>query len=133
MRSVDDPRGAFGTLMQSVGAGQFLGKRVRLAAFVRTSDVNAWSGLWLRVDRKSGAMILDNMEDRPIRGTTEWSEHHVVLDVPADAVSLNFGVLQTGSGTTWLDDVRLEAVDSTVPTTLLDAPANQPSNLGFDD
>jgi len=89
-------------------------------------------GLWLRVDQKGGVQTLDNMQNRPIRGTTEWTRYDVVLDVPADAVSLNFGVLQTGAGTTWIDDVRLEPVDSSVPTTE-NLVSESPKNLAFDE
>jgi hypothetical protein len=123
----------FGTLMQSVRADDYLGRRVRLSAFLRTNGVTDWAGLWLRVDQKSGANTLDNMQNRPIRGNTEWTEYHCVLDVPADASSLHFGVLQTGPGTTWLDDVRLGIVDTSVPTTNAGSLGHRPTNLAFDE
>lgn len=133
LRSVDDPMNTFGTLMQSIRADEYLGRRVRLSAFVRTNGVSDWAGLWLRVDQRSGVQTLDNMQNRPIRGTTEWAEHHVVLDVPPDAASLHYGVLQSGPGTTWLDDVRLAIVDSTVPTTIAGSLAGRPTNLALDE
>jgi hypothetical protein len=133
LRSVEDPGGKFATIMQSIRADDYVGKRVRLSGFVRTADVRDWSGLWLRVDRKGGQMTLDNMQNRPIRGTTDWNAYSVVLDVPPDTESLHFGVLQTGAGTTWLDDVRLESVDATVPTTNGDVLLPRPANLTLDD
>jgi hypothetical protein len=136
LRSVDDPMNTFGTLMQSIRADDYLGRRVRLSAFIRTNGVSDWAGLWLRVDQRSGVHTLDNMQNRPIRGTTDWTEHHVVLDVPTNTASLHFGVLQSGPGTTWLDDVRLAIVDSSVPTTNAGSPGSlggHPTNLAFDD
>jgi hypothetical protein len=134
--AVSDPGDKFGTLMQAVAANDYAGKRVRLSAFVRTGAVAEWSGLWMRIDREGGQMgAFDNMQNRPIRGTTEWTRHSVVLVVSPDAKTVNFGVLQHGRGTTWIDDVRLETVDDTVATTDMGGGSanDSPTNLGFDD
>ena len=61
--------------------------------------------------------ILDNMEDRPIQGTTEWRTHEVVLDVPEQSRAIAFGCLLVGKGQLWLSDVRFEEVGRDVPTT----------------
>lgn len=52
-----------------------------------------------------------------ISGTTEWNLYSCVLDVPYESEILNIGVLLTGKGQIWLDNVSLEEVDKTVPTT----------------
>ena len=83
----------FGTLMQDIRADHYLGKRVRLSAFVRTEGVQDWAGLWMRVDKDSRQVGFDNMQDRPIKGTTTWKNYEVVLDVPQDATGIFFGVL----------------------------------------
>jgi hypothetical protein len=57
------------------------------------------------------------MENRPIKGTTPWKRYEVVLDVPTESATLNLGVLLTGKGQVWVDDVQLELVDKTVLTT----------------
>ena len=44
-------------------------------------------------------------------GTTDWSRHAVVLDVPEAAVRLAFGALLHGTGQVWADDLTLEVVD----------------------
>ena len=80
--------------------------------------MDAWVALWMRVDepnRKQGAF--DNMANRPIKGTTPWTQYDVVLDVAADAVDVALGVLLSGNGQAWLDGVDLEVVDDSVPTT----------------
>lgn len=125
----------FGTLMQIFKATDYRGKRVRLTAIVRTEEV-VLAGLWMRIDlpdRREGAY--DNMADRPIRGTTPWMRYAVVLDVPGDATELAFGLLVAGGGAAWIDDVKLQLVDSTVPVTAmapLDYP-ERPTNLDFED
>jgi len=125
----------FGSLMQIFKATLYRGKRLRLTAIIRTEQA-AYAALWMRVDlpgRQEGAF--DNMSDRPIRGTTPWMRYSVVLDIPEDATELAFGLLLAGGGTAWIDDVRLQTVDSSVPVTALprlDYP-EKPSNLDFED
>jgi hypothetical protein len=88
----------FGTLMQSIQADQYKGKRVRLSGFVNSQEVVGWAGLWVRVDQGKDAVAFDNMQDRPIKGTTNWQRYDVVLDVPQDATGISFGILLEGTG-----------------------------------
>ena len=130
-----NPRG-FGTLMQQFKAESFRGMRLMLSAYVRTVDVDSWSGLWMRVDGPNDeAMSFDNMGDRPITGSTEWSLYKVVLDVPEVAEVIALGVLLQGSGKVWIDDVQLEPVSADVPTTgrdYMEALPATPTNLDFE-
>jgi hypothetical protein len=123
----------FGTLMQTVGADQFRGRRVRFSASVRTQDLKGWAGLWMRVDRgQEKAVAFDNMIDRPIRGTTQWTRHSIVLDVAPDASDISFGLLLDQSGKAWLDDASVEVVSQTVATTGRTPKAPQPINLDLE-
>jgi hypothetical protein len=132
--------GSFGGMMQSIKAASYRGKRVRFSALVRTVDVVGWVGLWMRVDRSSQpSSAFDNMQDRGIRGTTEWTRHDVVLDVADDAESLHYGLLHAGGpGSTWLDGASLEIVDKKIDVTgknMHPSPSArpmQPSNLDLD-
>jgi hypothetical protein len=104
--------------MQTISAAPYRGKRVRFSSFVRTDGVAGWSGLWMRIDLAGGKQgAFDNMQERPIKGTSDWTLHDVVLDVAPDAETVNFGVLQEGFGTTWIDEYRLDPVDSSVAST----------------
>ena len=96
-RAAEPPSG-FGTVMQSIDAERYRGRRVRFSAVIRGREVADWAGAWLRVDTASGARSLDNMQDRPLRGTTAWTEAANVLDVGEDAASVHFGVLLAGAG-----------------------------------
>lgn len=51
----------FGTLMQSVSAEQYKGKKVRLSALVKSEEVIGWSGLWMRIDKGAEPIAFDNM------------------------------------------------------------------------
>jgi beta-lactamase regulating signal transducer with metallopeptidase domain len=124
----------FGTLMQSFSATQYVGKRVRFSAAVKSEDVKDWAGLWMRVDQGSAMLAFDNMANRPIKGTTNWHNYQVVLDVPKDATGIAFGVLLSKSGTVWLSNVKIESVGTDVPTTGKPTPPlpQGPTNLNFE-
>ena len=120
----------FGTLMQEFRADKYVGKRVRFSAFAKSDGVADWAGLWMRVDKDKDSVAFDNMQDRPIKGTTGWQRYEVVQDVPQDATGIFYGILLGGSGTVWLNSARFEVVGADVPTTggkspkLLDGPTN---------
>jgi hypothetical protein len=109
----------FGLVLQKIRADRFRGKRVRLTAFLRLENVEAYghgalreiSGatLMLRSDG-SGGGAFDDMRDRPLRGTKPWTEVSVEISVPETATVVEFGATLSGSGTLWVDAVKLEAV-----------------------
>jgi len=132
--AVANPDG-FGTLMQSISATDYAGKRVRLRAWVKSQDVADWAGVWMRVDKEQTMVAFDNMEDRPIKGTQPWKTYDVVLDVPQNSTGISFGILLSGSGEVWMNDVGFETVGNEVPVTAT-LPHDQerpkrPANLKF--
>jgi hypothetical protein len=126
----------FGTLMQMAAPGSFRQKRVRLTAFVKSEKIENWAGLWLRVDGEARTSFLafDNMQDRPIKGTNDWTRVAIVLDVPQEAKALAFGLLLNGSGRVWMDDLKFEVVGTDVPVTGNGGGSGQnpPQNLDFE-
>jgi hypothetical protein len=126
----------FGTLMQTLNAQNYVGSRVRLSAYLRSDDVRRGQ-MWLRIDGKENKLLgFDNMDARPITGTTEWKRYEIVLDVPEGAVALAFGFFLAGKGVLWADSFNLEIVDKSVPVTAGGPPPGQrlsPANLSFED
>jgi hypothetical protein len=132
-----NPKG-FGTLMQTFKADDYRGKRVRMSAYVKAEKVEGWAGLWMRVDGPEGKMLaFDNMHNRPIKGTAEWTKYDIVLDVPATSLNIAFGLLMAGEGQTWIDDIQFDVVGKDVATTNLAETTQelprQPQNLKFED
>lgn len=115
----DEPRG-FGDTGQAIRADAYRGKRVRLSGHLQTLNANGWAGLWFRVDGADGKMLaFDNMgaPERSLRGTRDWVESSLVLDVPENAAALLYGVVLSGSGTVWMDAMRIQVVDERTPVT----------------
>jgi hypothetical protein len=101
----------FGGIGQCVDAKPMRGKRIRLTGYLKIDDVQ-YSGLWVRVDEANGAQqILDNMYDRPLRGTLDWTPAIVELPVVENSGRICFGALMSGTGVMWADHLRLEIVD----------------------
>jgi serine/threonine protein kinase len=106
------PPGEFGVLMQRVPASHLAGFRVRLQASIRTERAGR-AGLWVRADGAEPSIAFDNMEDRPIHGTTGWASYAVEVDMPESSRWFNFGALLVGDGVMLLRDVRLDVRDRT--------------------
>ena len=123
----------FGTLMQDIAPDKYAGGRIRVSCHLKTLNVSAWAGLWVRVDRGRDVspIAFDNMEDRGIKGTTDWTECVIVLDVGKRASNIAFGVLLSGTGTVWIDRLQFETVDESVPVTSPPAHPEAPRNLDF--
>jgi len=127
----------FGTIMQSFNPASYLGKRVRLSGYIKSKDVTSWAGMWFRIDgpEKEKSLAFDNMQKRPIKGTTAWKKYEIVLDAPENSTGFAFGVLQSGPGEVWLDDLKFEVVDKSVPLTDLLTTTSTvpgPQNLDFE-
>jgi hypothetical protein len=124
----------FGTLMQMFSARKYAGQRIRLSASVKADEVKDWAGLWMRVDVNSKALVLDNMMDRSIKGSVDWHEYQVVLNVPKDATAVAFGILVKRSGKVWLNNVKFEIVGTDVSVTAKPFGETQiePVNLNFE-
>jgi hypothetical protein len=139
LRSLESNINGFGTLMQSVDAKAWLGKRLRMKGWMKTADVKGRAGLWMRVDQTGimASAAFDNMSDRPVEGTTPWTAYEIVLDVPTNASAIAFGVMLTGEGQLWLDNVSLEVVGPEVSVTQRTKPSKyqlptEPTNLDFE-
>lgn len=112
-----------GSLTHSESALPWRGTRVELKAELRTGRVDGWAGLWMRIDGPDGkTLAFDNMQNRPLRGTSSFQWYSVVLDVPADAERVSFGVLLHGPGAVFIRELRFDAVDTEVTSTDLVGP-----------
>ena len=119
LKSVAAETSGFGTLMQMFKADEYRGKRVRMSGYVKAKDATDWAGLWMRVDgaRKDETLAFDNMQDRAIKGTIDWKKYEIVLDVPESSEMVALGLLLSGKGQVWMDDLQFETVGKDVPTT----------------
>jgi hypothetical protein len=136
MKSKDAEIEGFGTYMQMTLPGKYLGKNVRMTGWIKSKDVKDWAGMWMRVDgsNPNETLSFDNMQDRAIKGTTDWKQYTITLDVPQKAKAMAFGVLLSGTGEIYFDDITFEILG---PATGKDSKTSSyppaPENLNMED
>ncbi len=115
-------RGGFGNAFLQIPPDAAAGKHIKISGWIKTKDVAAdgYAGLWCRIDGSGAMLAHDNMteridakgkvtiDDRGVRGTTDWRLYSVGHDVPVSSTAIVFGALLTGGGTAWWDDFALE-------------------------
>jgi hypothetical protein len=123
----------YGVALQHVSPKPWLGKRLRISAFIQTDNVVARGDFWAR------AQGADSPPDGPglswattaLRPTSAWARYELVLDIPLTAVALQFGAGIQGPGRLWIDDVTIETVSLTTP--LAPELPTTPRNASFED
>jgi hypothetical protein len=93
---------------------------------VKSKNVTGWAGLWLRIDPDDPYhghnLGFDNMGGRPIKGSSDWTQYQVVMDVPEGAADLVYGALLSGDGQVWVDSMNIKIVNKHTPRTDLLMP-----------
>jgi hypothetical protein len=98
----------FGSLMQRFPAAFLAGSTVQLEGELRTESVSGWAGLWIRADGdETPNIVFDNMHQRGPRGTEGWARHSLEVKLPRNTKWLNIGLVLSGPGTLWADDLHL--------------------------
>lgn len=139
IESLDKDIEGFATIMQTCSAKNYLGTRVKMTGYMKSENVSDWAGMWMRVDSKTGheSLSFDNMHDRPVKGNSDWTKCEIVLDVPEESGTMKFGVLMSGSGKIWFDNISFEIMDNKTPKVSTDTSVNQfpdkPDNLDFEE
>jgi hypothetical protein len=133
--------------MQTIKADDYRGKRLRMSAWMKSENADS-AHLWMRLDGAKLILGFDNMDDRAVRGTTDWKKYEITLDVPENAVNVAFGVFVAGKGQAWVDDYLFEVVGKDVALTNMLTPEQmkeeqearpfrefprQPVNLNFEE
>jgi hypothetical protein len=98
---------------QTVSRDAFVGDRIRLAADIRTDSIDpGYAGIWLRIEGPQGFLHIDDMRNKPVSGTQDWSRHEIQLAVPPETTGVMFGAHISGNGTAWFDDLTIESYSS---------------------
>lgn len=84
------------------------GKEIELKAFMKLKDVREGPiGLMLRLDGDSVSLGFDNMQQKNIQGTSDWTMYSVKLPYSKDVKIIIIGALLSGTGQLWVDDFEL--------------------------
>jgi hypothetical protein len=142
---------SYGILSGSLPARDAAGKSVRFSAWIKTENVrDGYAGLWWSVQgpgetNNRPILAFDNSEVRSIggkpdarngnirgaTGTTSWTLYALELPIDKAASYIYFGALLTGTGTAWVDAMKIEldGVQYTPPE--VDLGFESPTVRGF--
>jgi len=118
----------FGVVTGKFPVKDAAGKTVRFSAWIKTENVQrGFAGLWWRVDgpgegNNRTTLAFDNSVSRMIdgkpdtgngtmrgaTGTTSWTRYEFELPVDNTVTNINFGMMLVGSGTAWVDGMKVE-------------------------
>jgi len=82
------------------------GQQITLSGYIKTENVtDGYAGLWMRIDPQ---IAFDNMNERGVIGTTDWTKYEVSLQMNPDATTqIVIGGLLVGKGKMWLDNLTI--------------------------
>ncbi|WP_303316794.1 hypothetical protein Q4Q34_08295 [Flavivirga abyssicola] len=137
LKSIKPNIKGFGTIMQNFEPKKFLGKKVKLTSYIKSKNIKDWAGMWLRIDgtNREKSLGFDNMQNRPIKGTTNWTKYEIILKVPKEAINIAYGVLASGTGEVLIDDFKFEIVSDDVKNTGHQGAIKlkEPTNVNFEE
>jgi len=128
-----------GKLAQRFKAGKLAGHKIRMTGYMKSKDVIVYAMFWLNAIKLEGEkaknLAYENMMDRPIVGTTDWTEYEIILSVPAEANYMVIGAWLTGTGQIWIDDLKFEILAPSSLQVVKDTTKEEqgPVNLNFED
>jgi hypothetical protein len=142
---------SFGVATGTFPVKDAAGKTVHFSAWIKTENVsNGYAGLWWRVDGpgegtnrpqlafdNSQFRFIDGQQDtgsgtvRGATGTTPWTLYEFELPVGTTASNINFGVLFSGTGTAWVDAMKVELDGEPYSNPQFDFDFESPKAKGF--
>jgi hypothetical protein len=134
----ENPKRYFGAgaIFQTFDATNWLEQSVELSAYIKSENVREKAYLFLRVHTPSKS-ILENMDENPVIGTTDWKKESVRLTVPKDAYSISVGFILHGEGSISVKQMGFSKVSSAESLPPQRSPSNarplKPLNLSLAD
>jgi hypothetical protein len=105
----------FGLFKQRVDARAFAGKRVSIRAQAKAQDVGeGGGGLYVRVDGISDSILGSDFDSGKTQGSHGWKPFRAVVEIPANAVLLEFGIMLQDKGTIWADEFAVELTNDPI-------------------
>jgi hypothetical protein len=88
-------------------------KKLILTGYIKTENIkDGYAALWVRINDGRQTLVLDEMNNRGITGTTGWKQYTLELDYPfMEATAIYIGGMLSGSGKMWIDNLHLTFKD----------------------
>ena len=87
---------------------KYAGSQIELRAYIKMQNVsNGYIGLVLQILGNTGVLGFDNMQNKNIHGTSDWTMYSVQLQLPEKAKSFTIGAFLVGKGKINIDDFQI--------------------------
>jgi hypothetical protein len=117
--SSPQPIVGFASLSQSIRADTYRGQRLSISCYARIVgeeprtryDENCW--LWVTFDESPRDIPKGPIAEVSIGRTPVWKQYAVIVQVPANATTIVFGIdfLERGGSQGWFDDFQITVLD----------------------
>lgn len=104
-RSVSNT-GTFSWIFASI-AMDFPAKTIEWKGFLKTENVSDSVAILLRQDSAATTVAFNTTQGQRVNGTTDWKEYSTTISSAPAASILIVGVLLSGTGKLWVDDLQL--------------------------
>lgn len=135
LQSIEKNIWGSGTITQKISAYNYIGKRVKLSAYIKTENVKNYTCLILKTENETnnGQDNDQQIIEKTIQltGNFEYKKIEAFLNVYNQNENIIIGALLNGDGKIWLDDFNLEII-GTAPEIITEVNKT-PLNLGFED
>lgn len=88
----------------------YLNSRIKFTGRIKCKNVSGYSCFWIRVDGSNinKPLAYADTKSQNIKGTTEWTDFEILIEVSDEATKIVFGGLLKGSGQMWFDNLKFE-------------------------
>lgn len=108
VRSKDPKEGDIGGCSIPFPIELVKGKAIEFKGKIKTEGVrDGYAGIWWNAYNAEGPIGFDNMEDRGLQGSNEWTEVSIKMNIDTSATYIAFGGILSGQGTAWFDDFEV--------------------------
>jgi erythromycin esterase len=108
-RAQQSTRQSIAGLVQSLPAAAMAGQRWKLSGWIKTSGITGGATLLAQVDMQNRRAIAEvSLDNQAPKGDTGWRQFSISIPVAANAHLVHLGLVLSGTGTAWFDQLTLE-------------------------
>ena len=85
-------------------------RKFRVSGFLKRDSVERYTGIWINVFAGKNSLFFDNMYNRNLNGSADWTELGTVFFADETATEIQIGGLLVGKGMAWFDDFSIAEI-----------------------
>jgi hypothetical protein len=125
-----------GAVIQTISSSNYIGKRIKLSAYIKTEKVNDFACLILCSNQNLDELwndVVTNSEDKKtyLKGVHEYKKIECYLNVTDNFGNIVLGAMIKGEGKIWLDRFNLEIIENIAESG--NELSKAPQNMEFED